>query len=105
MNTTPETPEQLLDALVGIVPIFRDEWEADESPESVHGVMLRFTVFFGIHASSSTPGELRRLGDMINRAVASGGLLANAMETCFLEQLHQIRARKTLRPYLAREIR
>ena len=58
------TPDSLRDALAAIYPDFLDEWEPDEAPETLHGVMLRFTPFFGTHSVSSTPAELARLGDL-----------------------------------------
>jgi hypothetical protein len=101
MHTTPETPEQLLDALVAIFPRFREEWEDGEAPETFHGVMIRFSTFFVAPEHAGSPETLRRLGGLIDRAVAGGGPLENAVSTCLLEHLGQIDAWKLLRPYLS----
>jgi hypothetical protein len=92
---------QLLDALVAIFPEFLAEWEPDEVPASFHEVMLRFTPFFGSRATTASPRELGRLGDLINESVARDGALSNAVATCLLEHLHQVGAWRALRPHLS----
>jgi hypothetical protein len=101
VDTTPETPADLLDALVSIFPRFGAEWEDGEAPETFHGVKLRFSTFFDASDPSATPVALGRLGGLINRAVAGGGPLENAVSTCLLEHLHRIGAWQALRPYLS----
>jgi hypothetical protein len=95
------TPSGLLEDLAAIFPEFQDEWEPHEVPGTFHEVMLSFTSFFGTRASTSSQRELARLGELVNRCVATGGPLENAVATCFLEHLHQIRAWPILKPYLS----
>jgi hypothetical protein len=101
MEAAAVTPDELLDALGAMFPDFSAEWEQDERPTSFHGVLIRFTPFFGSVARTSPPHALRRLGNLINAAVAAGGPLENAMSTCLLEHLHQVGAWKMLQPYLS----
>jgi hypothetical protein len=101
MTTLPETPVRLLDALAAIFPAFRAEWEEGESPTTFHGVILRFTPFFGRHAGTLPPEALKTLGELVNAAVARGGLIENAFSTCLLEHLRQISAWRALEPYLS----
>jgi hypothetical protein len=100
MNTTLQTPERLLDALVAIFPELRAEWEEAEPAETFHKVVLRFTPFFGARAHQPVrrPTPARRPDRPVRRWRRP---LENALSTCLLEHLHQIGAWKTLRPYLS----
>jgi hypothetical protein len=95
------TPERLLEALADVLPEFLQEWEAGEVPSTFHEVILRFTPFFGCRAKSFSPDELKRVGTLINDAVAEGGVIENAVSTCFLEHLRQIDAWRALKAYLS----
>ena len=100
-EAVPETPDQLLDALAAIFPGFRGEWESGEVPHSFHGVMLRFTPYFG----PASAADLASLGALVDRAIAVDGPLENAMATCFLEHLRQVDAWLALRPHLSEAAR
>ena len=52
----------------------------------------------------ATPEELRRELESIFpefAAVDQGGVLENAVATCMLEHLHQVRCDRALRPFLS----
>lgn len=100
-EAAPETPEQLLDALTAIFPSFRGEWESGEVPHSFHGVMLRFTLYFG----SASAADLASLGALVDLAIAVDGPLENAVATCFLERLRQVDAWLAFRPHLSEAAR
>lgn len=100
-----ETPADLLAALGAICPGLHGEWEAGEEPASFHDVMRRFTDVFGSEAARLAPRELARVGAVLSEAVQRGGELENAVSTCLLEHLHQIRAWKAIKPYLSEAAR
>ena len=90
LDTIFETPQHLLDALIAIFPQFRQDWEDDETPDTFHHVMIRFSSFLSPTKHAACPRTLRQLGSLINQAVAAGGVLENAASTCLLEHLRQI---------------
>ena len=98
----PSSPDQLLEELFTIFPEYRTRYDGpihDDTP-SYHSIMIGFVPFFGGYAGSATDRQLRSFAALFTQAVAVGGPLANAFETCLLEHLDQIRASKVLRPYL-----
>ena len=98
----PTTPQELQDALCQVFPDFKPQWD-DNEPLTYHALLLEFTPHFGKAASTYSERQLRAFGDIVNRSIASGGTLENAVSTCFLEHMHQINVRKVLGPYLSRE--
>lgn len=100
-RSLPGSPEQLLDELFELFPRYRATYSGpvhDEVP-TFHSVLIGFASF---PLASSSESELRAFGALVNAAVASGGTLANAFETCLLEHLYQIGAERVLRPYLSK---
>jgi hypothetical protein len=63
--------------------------------------MIDFAAYFGTAASTASPQQLRNMAELVESAIESGGRIANAFDTCFVEHLHQIGAEKVLRPYRA----
>jgi hypothetical protein len=99
-RTLPGTPEQLLADLFAIFPQYRSDYAGpihDETP-TFHSVLIGFSSF---PLASSSESQLRDFGALVSAAIAAGGTLGNAFETCLLEHLHQIRAERALRPYLS----
>ncbi len=100
----PGTPEQLLEELFAVFPQYRAGYAApiyDEAP-TFHSVLIGFSSY---PLASSSEAQLRDFGALINAAVAAGGPLGNAFETCLLEHLCQIHAERALRPYLSKTAR
>lgn len=100
----PRSPEQLLEELFAMFPQYRAEYTDpihDETP-TFHSVLIGFSSF---RLASSSEAQLRAFGELVSAAVAAGGPLANAFETCLLEHLHQIGADRALRPYLSKTVR
>jgi hypothetical protein len=77
-----------------------EESERDDTA-TLHSVMSPFTQFFGGHQSASTDKQLKALSALLNDAVSVDDELENAVSTCFLEHLRQIRSYKVLVPYLS----
>ena len=102
MRILPSTPEALLEELYTIFPEYRAKYDGPihEFMPTYHSVLMGFTPFLGGERVSFSDRQLRALGDLASAAVAEGGMLGNAFDTCLLEHLHQVRAFKILRPYL-----
>ena len=104
----PETARQLWTELTAIFPDFAHDHTPEDMEESeragspsLHSVMLPFTQYFGAAQSSASEGQLRALAELVNGAVSVDDDLENAVATCFLEHLRQVRAYKALAPFLS----
>jgi hypothetical protein len=102
------TPKELWEMLLAVFPGFiqdcsaEDFREAENSGEAtLHMVMREFCSHFSCRQEQFSVKQLRALGDIVNDAVTINDDLENAMATCFLEHLHQIRGYKSLAPYLS----
>ena len=102
------TPRNLLASITAIFPAFEEEWnfhvEPDE-PVSFHSVFSAFLQFFGTAAKSASDRQLAAIAAIINQAAEAEPVLENAVDTCFLEHLQQIKATGYLRPHLNRTAR
>jgi hypothetical protein len=107
MRILPQTPEALLEELFTIFPEYRAAYDGPihDETSTYHSVLMAFTPFFGGRSASLPESQLRAFGELVNTAVAAGGLLENAFGTCLLEHLHQIQASKILRPHLSKAAR
>lgn len=107
MSSVPQTPEELQEQLFVIFPEYRAHFSGPfhDGPLSFHSVLLGFTAFLSRKAAASSPTQLKALGQLVNQAVAGGGELENACDTCLLEHLHQIGLSKTMRPFLSQPAR
>jgi hypothetical protein len=63
--------------------------------------MLPFTAYFGANHSTFSDRQLRLLAPLLDAAVAVDDELENAVSTCFLEHLHQIRCYRVLARHLS----
>jgi len=104
----PSTAKELWTRLVALFPNFAD-WhtlndldqdERDGAP-MLHAVMHSFSTWFGGDPTSMTPEQLNGLAMLLNQAVSVDDDLENAVSTCFLEHLRQIKGYKMLAPYLS----
>ena len=99
---------ELLATLYEVVPKFQNVWEGDctDDPfpsDSLHTVYLSLLPFLSVEPLSEA--QLRRLCAIINAEVEKGGTAENAVSTCMLEHLGQVRLAKSLRPWLSKEAR
>jgi hypothetical protein len=109
-----QRPQETLRQLSDLLPGFKEWWKAENSPAedglvdgvyyvwTHHAVMRQFLGFFAQHHSSFTDAQLRGVGEWINRAVAERDDVENALATCFLEHMRQVRIDHVLVPYLSR---
>ena len=66
-----------------------------------HRVMQEFLMYFSKNHSSFTERQLRRFGDWVSKAVSVDSDLENAVSTCFLEHMRQVKINRMLAPYLS----
>jgi hypothetical protein len=112
MSNRPESPELLRLQLGLLLPSFIADCEdpnplppEEDEPETFHRVMREFMYSFSNATNSLSPAQLHKIGNLINEAVERNDNLENAVVTCFLEHLHQVRALKVLWPYLSPKAR
>lgn len=110
-----QRPQETLLQLCELFPTFRDEWAEENAPPedglfdgvyyewTHHAVLSAFLGFFAQHHDAFTEVQLRRLGDWINNAVTNDDEIENAVATCFLEHMRQVRINRILAPYLSRQ--
>ena len=67
--------------------------------EEVESVYMSFLPLFS--ASALTQHQWRQVADLFSREVAAGGDRENAVDTCVLEHLHQVKLNRVLRPLLS----
>ena len=103
----PTSPADLRDQLIAIFPEFRAEWYEDDNEFiedgrfSYHGLMIAFSNYFSCHITEVSEQQRRALSDLFNEAVAEDDDLENAVATCFLEHMHQMRVAKSFWPFLS----
>jgi hypothetical protein len=103
----PSTARELWELLLAVFPGFigdcslEDFREAEASGEASHMVMREFCSHYSCCQEQFSAEQLRSLGDIVNEAVTIDDDLENAIATCFLEHLHQVRGYKALAPYLS----
>ncbi|MCL2075269.1 MAG: hypothetical protein FWH15_02285 [Betaproteobacteria bacterium] len=108
MKQPPQSPEELNALLVAIFPTFSGSLEELESSDayrngvSFHALMIEFTCFFSKGASSFSGRQLEQLSESLVLASRQPSPLENAINTCFLEHIRQIKVNKLLAPWLAK---
>jgi hypothetical protein len=103
---SPYSQSDLVNDLVQIFPEFAAYWEGDNEEEefrssSLHSVYMSFLPFLG--TVQPTQKQWALLADHLSNAVAAGGDLENAVDTCVLEHLHQVRLNRIIRPLLSKK--
>lgn len=89
--------------LVGLDSAFETELEVEDPEElNLHRVMMLFAQYFGANGNRFSEKQLRRLGEWLSSAVSTPGELENAVSTCFLEHIRQLRVNRLLAPYLSK---
>jgi hypothetical protein len=107
MKPHAQSPQELQEALATIFPAFAADLPAIENdrPElgerTVHSLVMDFGPFFARDIDSWTDRQLRWLGEHIVEALAEGGSIGNAWDTCFLEHSRQLKVNRRLAPRLA----
>ena len=95
--------EDVTKFLVALDSAFTTELELEEPEElTVHSVMSLFAQYFGSNGGRYSERQLRSLGEWLSSAVTVPGPLENAVSTCFLEHMRQLKVNRLLAPYLSR---
>jgi len=89
-----------------IFPEFASYWEKENEDEdypssTLHSVYMSFLPF--LLDAQPTQKQWRLLAEHLSEAVAAGGDRENAVDTCVLEHLHQVKLNRILRPLLSKE--
>jgi hypothetical protein len=105
----PTTPEALRDQISAIFPSFRKAWDSKDNPFiqddgtfSYHGVMLALNDHFA-ELGPLSEVQIEGFSALLNSAVTTSDVFENAVSTCFLEHMHQMKLTKVLGPHLTRE--
>jgi len=100
----PESPAELLEELFTLFPDYKASYSGPihDEPPSFHSVLIDFSTDFGRLVDGASEKQLRSFAHLVNVAVERGGALENALSTCLLEHLHQIRALSAFRPDLVK---
>jgi hypothetical protein len=104
----PSTARELWTQLVALFPGFAryhsltdvEEAERDQSA-TLHSVMIPFTDYFGSEVDVLSEKQLKALGTFVNEAAQLDDDWENAVSTCFLEHLRQIKSYRVFTPYLS----
>jgi hypothetical protein len=99
------SPQSTLEFLVTLDPTFQSEWDSEEPDPGEfthHQVIQSFAVHLGRSHRSYTEKQLRGLGAWLSEAVDRGGEIENAVSTCLLEHLRQLKLNRVLGPFLSR---
>jgi hypothetical protein len=107
MKGTPQSPSELRKALAAIFPML--PWDFGEQGESVledagptyDSVMRDFAHFFAKNIDQFPDRQLGRFAELIVRAKATPGPLANAVDACFLEPVRQLEVQGRIEAFLA----
>jgi len=102
-NTLPAL--DLLERLQTVFPSFGNAEllvEVETEELGLHGVMHSFAEYFGSNCHTATKKQLTALARILDHAVTEGGKLENAVSTCFLEHVHQLRCKHLLTPFVSR---
>jgi len=106
-------PQDTLRRLCELFPTFASWWEGEGAPpedglidgvyyESTHHrVLAEFCDYFVENHRSFKEQQLKEFGAWIEEAILAGGEVENAVSTCFLEHVRQLRVEPLLRPYLS----
>jgi hypothetical protein len=94
---------ELLEFLVDLFPAFRRQWDDEENNMNrngddftAHGVCAEFSSFYVLHCAAADPAIVSRLFAKIEELVVGDPTdqdpVANAICTCFLENIAQLPA-------------
>lgn len=96
-------PEHVLAHLESLFPGFV-AWRGDgwcDGRPTHHQIMMEFLPYFSAHHATFSAEQIKAFGDWVNDAVSVDGVLENAVATCFLEHMHQVRVNRVLWPHLS----
>jgi hypothetical protein len=103
----PRTPAELKDALAAIFPGLPRDFGAagesvfEEASSTFPSVLREFAQYFARDIDQFPDRQLRKLSELVARSTASPGPLQDAMHTCFVQRLGELRADTRFAPFLA----
>lgn len=104
-----QLPKELLDQLILLFPEFKDEWDDENAyidvngEFSLHSIYMTFLPFLTANIGKIHHGQIQQFAALINEAVDAGGDSENAVSTCILEHLGQVKLYSILKPLLSEE--
>ncbi|GAA0709596.1 hypothetical protein ISN75_01910 [Dyella marensis] len=93
----------LVRQLSSIIPEFASEWAEwrdGESPLSSNPHVVYMALMPLLGRVELSDKQCKALAELINGAVAAGGMAENAVFTCFLEHFRNVPVHKRVKPYL-----
>jgi hypothetical protein len=108
------TPTQLLEFFVALFPAFQRQWNDEENninrngdSFTAHGVCAEFSAFFVAHYSAGDRSTVARLFQKVEELIVCDpedrDPVANAVCTCFLENIAQLPAGENSLPLMGPE--
>jgi len=99
-----KSPIELRDLLGGIFPEFASACPAEDSEANAtfHAVLFDFAPYFSGNREQFSEKQIKALAAFLNDAASVNDELENAVATCFLEHLGQLRSYKILAPHLSK---
>jgi hypothetical protein len=107
VKNLPQSPSELRDALAAMFSTlprgFGEQGESvfEDAGPTYDSVLRDFAYFFAKDIDQFTDRQLNRFAAFVVRATESPGPLESAMETCFLEQIRQLKVEDRFEPFLA----
>lgn len=110
-----QRPQETLRQLYAIFPPFEGWWSKEQAPPedgvvdgvyyewTHHSVMRQFLEYFSHHRDEFTEKQLQQFGAWVRDAISNPGSVENAVSTCFLEHMRQVRINRMLAPYLSEQ--
>lgn len=103
------SPKELVLELIDLFPLFGTIWDNGEAfgyreeDYTYHSVMLTFGPVSRKLFAQASSNQLAKFCQLINKAIAQGGELENAISTCFLEHASQIGVWAYIHPCLSEQ--
>ena len=101
-----QIPQDLVAAPIDLFPKFQDEWDEGEAyggigQYSFHTVFMELAPVCSGYLAEASSRTVETFCTLINRFVASGGDMENAVSTCLLEHASQVGIAKTIKSHLS----
>ena len=103
--------EEVASRILEIFPDFKKYWDEGEGygyqdgEYNIHSIFLTFGPVSKMLIESASETQIKDFCGFVNKLVAEGDELENAVSTCFLEHASQLGVRKFIRRYLSAEAR
>lgn len=99
-----DSPSSLAQALVELFPSFAAQIEGEDIT-GYHQVIGLLTPVITGYLHEAPKGTTERFCEVVNAMVDAGGEVENAISTCLLEHVSQVKVRRIISPYLSASAR